>query len=171
MSFGWTNQELNLRFLIGLRHEIEHHQSAGSDERFSGRYLACCLNYERYICELFGPQYSLGEAVAFTLQFRDLTAMPASDEASHPLPSNVAKYVQEFDAELSDEEFSSPHFRRRFLFVPIVTSKEAQADEVIEFIRADSDLGQGHQQCIPTGCPERSGTTENPAWCDCCDDA
>ena len=44
----------NLRFLIGLRHEIEHHKSAGSDEGFSGRYLACCLNYEWYICGLFG---------------------------------------------------------------------------------------------------------------------
>ena len=40
----------NLRFLIGLRHEIEHHGTAGSDKHFSGRYLACCLNYERYIC-------------------------------------------------------------------------------------------------------------------------
>ena len=132
----------NLRFLIGLRHEIEHHRSAGSDKRFSGRYLACCLNYERYICELFGSRQSLGEAAAFTLQFRDLTAIRASDEASHPLPSNVAKFVHEFDTELSDEEFSSPHFRRRFLFVPIATSKKAQADEVIEFVQADSELGK-----------------------------
>ena len=67
----------NLRFLIGLRHEIEHRRSAGADEKFSGRYLACCLNYERYICELFGKQYSLGAAAAFTLQFRDLNAMEA----------------------------------------------------------------------------------------------
>ncbi len=36
--------KLNLRFLIGLRNEIEHHRSTGIDERFSGRYLACCLN-------------------------------------------------------------------------------------------------------------------------------
>ena len=50
--------KLNLIFLIGLRNEIEHHQSAGTDEQFSGRYLACCLNYERYICNLFGEQYS-----------------------------------------------------------------------------------------------------------------
>ena len=32
----------NLRFLIGLRHEIEHHIPAGSDQVFSGRYLAAC---------------------------------------------------------------------------------------------------------------------------------
>ena len=134
--------KLNLRFLIGLRHEIEHHQSAGADERFSGRYFACCLNYERYICDLFGEQYSLGAAVAFTLQFRDFTNPTLPEEVVAPLPSNVAKYLQEFDAELSDEDMKSQYFRRRFLFVPVVTSKKAQADEVIEFVRFDSDLGK-----------------------------
>ena len=28
--------KINLRFLIGLRHEIEHHQSTGADVQFSG---------------------------------------------------------------------------------------------------------------------------------------
>ncbi len=132
----------NLRFLIGLRHEIEHHQSVGVDKQLSSRYLACCLNYERYICELFGEKHSLGESVAFALQFRDLMATTSSSEASEPLPSNVAKYVQDFDADLSDEEISSPYFRRRFLFVPTTTNKNAQADHVLEFVRADSELGQ-----------------------------
>ena len=132
----------NLRFLIGLRHEIEHHRSAGSDKRFSGRYLACCLNYERYICHLFGARYSLGEAAAFTLQFRDLTVTATSKETADPLPSNVAKYLQEYDADLSDEEISSPNFRRRFLFVPVATNKIAQADQVIQFVPFESELGK-----------------------------
>ena len=134
--------KLNLRFLIGLRHEIEHHRSAGADEQFSGRYLACCLNYERYICKLFGEQHSLGAAVSFTLQFRDLKTTATDEETVDPLPSNVTKYLQEFDAELSDEEMRSLFFRRRFLFVPVVTSKKAQADEVIQFVPLNSNLGK-----------------------------
>ena len=132
----------NIRFLIGLRHEIEHHRPAGLDEQFSGRYLACCLNYERYICDLFGQHRSLGENASFTLQFRDLTEPAAPAEASAPLPSNVARYLQEFDAELTEDEISSPHFRRKFLFVPLVTGKKAQADEVIEFVPYDSELAK-----------------------------
>ncbi len=131
----------NLRFLIGLRHEIEHHRSAGSDNRFSGRYLACCLNYERYICQLFGSNQSLGESAAFTVQFRDLVTTAAPEEAVEPLPSNVAKYLSEFDADVPDEDMLSPYFRRRFLFVPIATGKKAQADEVIQFVPFDSELG------------------------------
>ncbi len=131
----------NLKFLIDLRNEIVHHQSAGVDVRLSGRYLACCLNYERYICELFGEQYSLGNEVAFTLQFRDLTT-PTSEEAAAPLPSNVANYIREFDSELSDEDMKSPHFRRRFIFTPVVTNSRKQSDEVIKFVPFDSDLGK-----------------------------
>ncbi len=84
----------NLRFLIGLRHEIEHHKSAGLDEHLSGRYLACCLNYERVITELFGEKHGLGNNLTFTMQFRDITKVPVPEEASEPLPSNVAKYLQ-----------------------------------------------------------------------------
>ena len=73
--------KLNLKFLIGLRNEIEHHQSAGADVQFSGRYLACCLNYERYICDLFSKQYSLDATVAFTLQFRDFSKFTSPKEA------------------------------------------------------------------------------------------
>ncbi len=134
--------KLNLRFLIGLRHEIEHHRSAGADEQFSGRYLACCLNYERYICQLFGERHSLGAAVSFTLQFRNLKTTVTNEKTVYPLPSNVTKYLHEFDAELSDEEMRSPCFRRRFLFVPVVTSKKVQADEVIQFVPLNSDLGK-----------------------------
>ena len=108
----------NLRFLIGLRHEIEHHQSAGSEQSFSGRYLACCLNYERHLCELFGDKFSLGDNAAFTLQFRDLRSPIKPEESPLPLPSNVSKYVQEFDATLEDADFQSAHFSFRTIFIP-----------------------------------------------------
>jgi hypothetical protein len=105
----------------------------------SGRYLASCLNYERYRCELFGEKYSLDQEVALTLQFRDLEIANRKESVA-PFSSSVAKYIQEFDADLSDEDMKSPYFRRRFLFVPVTTNKKAQADEIIEFVPFDSDL-------------------------------
>ena len=132
----------NLRFLIGLRHEIEHHKSAGSDQSFSGRYLACCLNYERYICELFDEKYSLGDNPAFTLNFRDLRIPKAPDESGFSLPSNVAKYVQEFDATLEEADFQSAYFSYRTIFVPKLVNHRGQADRAIEFVSADSELAK-----------------------------
>lgn len=130
---------LNLRFLIGLRNEIEHYVATNLDEAFSGQYLACCLNYERYICELFGKQYSLGDMAAFTLQFRDITLSRSITSSRPRMPSNIARYISEFYADLTEEQISSHNFRRRFMFVPVTVNKDAQANEVIEFVRADSD--------------------------------
>jgi len=132
----------NLRFLVGLRHEIEHHQSSGVDEQLAGRYLACCLNYERTLTEIFGDKYALGNVISFALQFRDLCPLSSPTESINPLPSRIAKYVQKFDAELSEEEFQSPHFSYRLLFVRKLTGKRGQADKAIEFIPAESDLAK-----------------------------
>ena len=142
----------NLLFLIGLRNEIEHHGSAGVDESLSSRYLACCLNYERYICELFGERYSLGTAAAFTLQFRDLTAVHVKKESVARLPSQVAKFIQKFEADLSDEEVNSTHYQCRLLFKPVSANREGQADAIIEFVRFDSEVAkegnEDHQQVV-----------------------
>ncbi len=46
----------NLRFLIGLRHEIEHQMTTRIDDILSARFQACCLNYNDYIKELFDPK-------------------------------------------------------------------------------------------------------------------
>ncbi len=132
----------NLRFLIGLRHKIEHHMPAGFEDRFSGRYLACCLNYERYICELFGNKYSLVDHAAFTLHFRDFTAPQEHGETSSPLPSDVAKYVQAFDAKVDAEDFQSPYFSYRTIFVRKQANHPGQADQAIEFIGDESELAQ-----------------------------
>ena len=133
---------LNLEFLIGLRNEIEHHQSVGVDDQFTGYYLACCLNYERYVCTLFGDRSSLDTAVAFTLQFRDITKANSTMEIPESLPSNVSKYIQEFGAKYTNEDLESQHFRCKFLFTPLLASKKSQSDTVIEFVRIDSDLGK-----------------------------
>ncbi|MBI4337753.1 MAG: DUF3644 domain-containing protein [Chloroflexi bacterium] len=132
----------NLYFLIGLRHEIEHHRSTGIDKQLTGRYLACCLNYEQTINDLFGPSYSLGAEMAFALQFCDLTLVPNQNEAPLPVPANVARYIQEFDASLSPEEFQSPRFSYQLLFTRKLTGKPGQADRVIEFIPPNSSLAQ-----------------------------
>ncbi len=131
----------NLRFLIGLRNEIVHHRSTGVDHQFASRYLACCLNYERYICQLFGEQHSLRDAAAFTLQFRDIMVGSGPAEAPVRLPSNVANFVREFDNGIPAEDFDSPHYRLRFYFTPISAKSRAQADEVIQFVRPDSEEG------------------------------
>ena len=39
----------NLRFLIGIRHEIEHQMTSRIDSSLSAKFQACCLNYNEYV--------------------------------------------------------------------------------------------------------------------------
>ena len=58
------------------------------------------------------------------------------------VPSHIKAFVDGFDGQLSDEEFNSPRFAYRVLFVAKTANRKGQADQVIEFIKADSPLAQ-----------------------------
>ena len=132
----------NLRFLIGLRNEIEHHQSAGVDEAFTARYIACLLNYEREITRLFGSRYTMADSMLHVLQFRDLASPSTNGKDAQPLPSTVAKYIAEFNSELPFDEYQHPHFSYRLIFVRKLTNNISNADQAFEFIGSDTDLAK-----------------------------
>lgn len=137
------NTKNNLKFLIGLRHEIEHQMTLRLDNYLSGRYQACCLNHNRYLKELFGEQYGLDAHLTYSLQLVELSrgqveAMAAAEE----IPERVKAYIADFDGRLTQEEFNSPQYSYRLLFTQKLTSKVGQADQVIEFISPASQLAQ-----------------------------
>jgi len=131
----------NLRFLIALRHEIEHQMTTRIDNLLSARFQACCLNYNEYIKKLFGDQHGIDKHLSFSLQFASLTEAHVDMLAEHgELPKHIESFIDGFDGHLSEEEFNSPRFAYRVLFVPKTANNKGQADQVIEFVKADSEL-------------------------------
>ena len=51
-------------------------------------------------------------------------------------------YILNFDKLLSDVEYGSPKYAYRILFVPKTANRKGQADQVIEFVKADSELAE-----------------------------
>lgn len=138
-----NNTKNNLKFLIGLRHEIEHQMTLRLDNYLSSRYQACCLNYNRYMKTLFGDQFGLDAHLTYSLQLSELVreqveAMAAAQE----IPERVKAYIADFDGKLTKEEFDSPQYSYRLLFTQKLTGKVGQADQVIEFISPSSELAQ-----------------------------
>lgn len=135
----------NLRFLIGLRHEIEHQMTSRIDDALSARFQACCLNFNEVIKKLFGEKYGIDRHLAFSLQFSSLSQDQAEVLESYKdiLPGNVAKYVEGFDGNLTKEEFESTKFAYRVIFTPKTVNHVGQADKVIEFIDPASDAAKG----------------------------
>ncbi len=136
------NTANNLRFIIGLRHEIEHQMSLNLDEYLSGRYQACCLNYNKYVVRLFGQEQALDRHLTYSLQLADLTPGQVYAARDLGVASNVKTYISEFDASLTQQEIDSPEYSFRLLFTRKLTGKQGQADRAIEFVDPNSTAAQ-----------------------------
>ncbi len=138
------NATNNLRFLIGLRHEIEHQMTTRIDDALSARFQAACLNYNDLIKQLFGELKGIDKHLSFSLQFTSLSDGQTQTLENYKdiLPANVARFVEDYDGQLSIEEYNSPKYAYRVLFTQKIANHPGQADKVIEFIKPDSELGQ-----------------------------
>jgi hypothetical protein len=133
----------NLRFLIGIRHEIEHRMTSRLDSSLSAKFQACCLNYNEYAKKLFGERYGIDKQLALSLQFSSISrdqieGLPSPEE----MPSHIKAFIDGFEGRLSAEEFNSTRYAYRVLFVAKTANRKGQADQVIEFVKPDSPLAQ-----------------------------
>ena len=130
----------NLRFLIGLRDEIEHQMTLSLDSWLSGRYQACAINYNRYVKHLFGSKYGLDQHLTYSLQFIELSRDQVEGIVTEEdVPPRLKAYIAEFDASLTDEEFNNPHYAYRLLYTRKLANRKGQADSVIEFVDPNSE--------------------------------
>ena len=139
-----TIPKSNLKFLIGLRHEIEHQMTTRLDDYLSARFQACCLNYNYYIKTLFGKEYTIDKYLSFSLQFSSISEEHGKQlNEFSDLPKSIASYINDFDEMISEDDYNNPQYSYRVLYVPKTANTKGQADKVIEFIRADSPEAAG----------------------------
>lgn len=134
----------NLRFLIGLRHEIEHQMTTKIDDFMSGRFQACCLNYNDYLKKFFGNEFGIEKYLSFSLQFSAISEGQV-DQLSDVknLPPNIASYIEKFDSELPEKDFNDSRFSYRVLLFKKTANRKGQADRVIEFVDPNSEIAKG----------------------------
>lgn len=150
----------NLKFLVGLRHEIEHQMTTRIDDLLSARFQACCINYHDSVASLFGEEYGIAKHLAFSLQFSSLSSEQVDTlEQQAGLPSHIKRYIEGFDGALDPEEFASTKFAYRVIFVPKTTNHPNQADQVITFVKADSEIAKTANAAYAV-----IRETERPKW-------
>lgn len=129
----------NLKFLIGLRHEIEHQMTTKIDDYLSARFQACCLNYNKYIKELFEEKSGIDKHLSFSLQLSSIDEEHVNQlREFKDLPKNIATYINGFDENIPEEEYNDMRYSYRVLYVPKSVNHKGQADKVIEFLPANS---------------------------------
>lgn len=129
----------NLKFLIGLRHEIEHQMTTKIDDYLSARFQACCLNYNEFIKNLFEDKLGIDKHLSFSLQFSSIDEEHANQlREFKDLPKNIATYINGYDENIPENEYNDMRYSYRVLYVPKSVNRKGQADKVIEFLPANS---------------------------------
>jgi len=144
-----TDTKNNLKFLIGIRHEIEHQMTSQIDEFLSAKLQACAINYDYYLTQFFGTKLSVSKELAITIQFAAITPTQRKQLLStDKLISNVRAYIAEFEEALSDDELRSSRYAYRVLYTPVSVNRKGQADSVIEFVKPGSPLADDIERVL-----------------------
>ena len=134
----------NLKFLIGLRHEIEHQMTTRLDDALSARFQACCINFNECIAKFIGESYNISKHLSFSLQFSSLSDKKIDQLKDYKdLPKNVTTYINDFDEKIEDIIYNDSRYSYRVIFVPKIVNHKGQADKVIEFIPSNSPIAEG----------------------------
>jgi len=133
----------NLKFLIEIRHEIEHQMTRSIDDLISAKLQACCLNFNAALKAMFGAEYGLDRELGFALQFagiaksqRDLLLKDTD------LPMHLIAAYTAYEDGLSEAMVRDPKYAYRVAYTERSVNSKGKADQVIEFIRPDSTEGQ-----------------------------
>lgn len=133
----------NVRFLIGLRNEIEHQMTRSLDNYLSGRYQACALNFNHYIKKLFGKKCGIDDQLAYSIQFLQLSEEQIVGTTPEvKIPERLRAYIAEFDGALTHDEYNSERYSYRMIFKRKLVNRPGQADRVVEFIDPKSELAK-----------------------------
>jgi hypothetical protein len=134
----------NLMFLIGIRHEIEHQMTRRIDDQLSAKFQASALNFNASVKKLFGKKYSLDAEQAFSIQFAGISEDTAKElMAQADLPQHIQTYIVQYENGLTQAEYDDPRFSYRVAFVRKTSNTKTAADNVVEFVAADSAAGAG----------------------------
>jgi hypothetical protein len=133
----------NLKFLIEIRHEIEHQMTRRIDDMISAKLQACCLNFNAALKSMFGAEYGLDRELGVALQFttiaksqRDLL-LKDTDLPAHLVAAHTA-----YEDELQEAVIRDSKYAYRVAYVERSVNSKGKADQVIEFIRPESAEGQ-----------------------------
>jgi len=129
----------NLRAMKVLRDDVEHKLLGRADSKWLGLFQACCLNFDKSMCELFGAQLTLSNELAFALQFTKLNFDQAATLNKYEIPGEIDAIDARLREGMSDTEVADLEFQFRVVYtLDAVTKSRAH----FQFVQPDSAEGK-----------------------------
>jgi len=106
----------NLESIKRIRDEVEHLLLRKADLKFLSIFQACCLNFDKMLCELFSDQATLKNELSFSLQFAKMDFDQLVDLQSYDIPQQIEVLDKALEAELDDERLGDMEYRFRVVY-------------------------------------------------------
>lgn len=129
----------NLKALKIIRDEVEHKILGPHDGRWLSLFQACCMNFEKSLCDLFGPQLSLAKDLSFALQFSKMSIDQLASVNNHNIPEHIQALDARLQAEVDEEVQADLTYQFRVIYTLDAASKGRAH---FEFLRPDSAEGK-----------------------------
>lgn len=125
----------NLESLKEIRDTVEHQLLGRSDTKWLTLFQACCLNFDKALCDLFGPELTLQNELGLSLQFARLDFEQAATLHKYEVPAQIEALDARLKKGLSDEELADLEYRFRVIYTMDAASKSKSH---VQFIHPDS---------------------------------
>jgi hypothetical protein len=106
----------NLSSMKIIRDEVEHLLLRRSDLKFMSIFQACCLNFDKKICELFGEGTTLKNDLSFSLQFAKLGFDQLKDLNDYEVPEQIEAIDKAIENGLGATRLADLEYRFRVVY-------------------------------------------------------
>lgn len=136
LSQGMKN---NIEAMKQVRDAVEHTLLGRSDRKFFPLFQACCLNFDKVLCALFGDKLSLSNELSLALQFAKLDFEQITELEKHDIPPQIMALDARLQSLHSEAELADLEYQFRVVYT---LQSAAKSRAHIQFVRPDSAEGR-----------------------------
>lgn len=129
----------NLEALKEIRDAVEHKLLGKSDGTWLPLFQACCLNFDKALCDLFGDELSLKHDLAFALQFAKLNIDQIATVQKYEVPAHMEALDARLREGMTEDQLNDLEYRFRVIYTLDSASK---SQSHIKFVHPGSEEGE-----------------------------
>lgn len=129
----------NLAAMKKIRDETEHLLLGRGDYKFFSLFQACCLNFDKVMCTLFGDKLSLSHDLSLALQFAKLDFEQLLKQEDYDIPEKIAALDAALQEGRSENDLADIEYQFRVIYT-LQSASKSRAH--IQFVRPDSAEGK-----------------------------
>ena len=113
----------NLRAMKIIRDKVEHLVLGRADLKWSPIFQACCLNFDKVLCGLFGAQLTLSNELSLALQFAKINIEQLAASGKYQVPASIAAIDAQITEGMTPEQLNNIEFQFRVIYTLDAASK------------------------------------------------